>query len=171
MEIHYERLKYQQKWKPWIAEQMPEADVLLPTFPNGYNAVYDEWRIYFEKLLPFLDNDVRLVGHSLGAMFLAIYLHENPLPAPVRQLILISGAYDDETAEELGSFKVLSAQNVVKSAREVHLFHSKDDPVVPFFELAKFQADLPNATSHIFEDKGHFNDATFPELLALLKQK
>ncbi len=171
MEITYDRLKLQQTWKPWIAEQMPEADVLLPTFPNGCNAVYDEWKIYFEKLLPFLGDDVRLVGHSLGAMFLAIYLNENTLPHHVRQLILISGAYNDESTEELGSFKVISAQNVTKSAQEIHLFHSEDDPVVPFSELAKFQADLPNAISHTFNGRGHFNDATFPELLELLKQK
>lgn len=171
LELDYDRLKPQQKWKPWIAEQMPDADVLLPTFPNAQNAVYDEWEIYFKKLIPFFGSDVQLVGHSLGAMFLAIYLENNPLPNPVRQLVLIAGAYDDATNEELGSFRVHSAKNLIKNAQEIHLFHSKDDPVVPFTELAKFQADLPTATSHIFEDRGHFNDATFPELLELLKQK
>lgn len=169
--IDYDRLKLQKKWKPWIAEQLPGADVLLPTFPNGSNAVYDEWKIYFEKLLPLLGDDVRLVGHSLGAMFLAVYLNENPLPRPVRQLILIAGGYDDDTNEDLGSFAVKTAKNVASSAQEIHLFHSKDDPVVPFVELAKFQADIPTATAHIFDDRQHFNQPTFPELLAILKQK
>lgn len=169
MEIDYDRLKLQKKWKPWIAEQLPEVDVLLPTFPGGSNAVYDEWKIYFEKLLPFLNDDVRLVGHSLGAMFLAIYLNKNPLTRPVRQLVLIAGGYDDDTKEELGSFQVQSAKNLPNSAREIHLFHSEDDPVVPFGELAKFQADLPSATSHVFQNRKHFNDATFPELLEILK--
>jgi predicted alpha/beta hydrolase family esterase len=169
--VDYERLKPHQKWKQWIAEQMPEADVLLPTLPNGYNASYNEWKIYFEKLLPFLNTDVRLVGHSLGAMFLAVYLNETALPQPVRQLILISGGYNDESTEELGSFKVTSAKNLTRSAQEIHLFHSKDDTVVPFGELAKFQTDIPKAVSHIFTDRGHFNDATFPELLDILKQK
>ena len=170
-EVNYDRLKLQKKWKPWIAEQMPDTDVLLPTFPNGYNAVYNEWKIYFEKLLLFFDDDVRLVGHSLGAMFLAIYLNENHLSQKVRQLILVAGSYDDETNGDLGSFKVTSAKNIAKSAEEIHLFHSKDDPVVPFTELAKFQADMPDAIAHILTNRGHFNDATFPELLELLKQK
>lgn len=169
--IDYERLKLQKKWKPWIAEQMPDTDVLLPTFPNGYNAVYDEWKIYFEKLLPFLEDDVQLVGHSLGAMFITQYLNENTLARPVKRLLLVAGGYDDEKWEDFGDFKIDSAKNLTKSAEEIHLFHSKDDPVVPFSELAKFQADLPSATSHIFEDRGHFNDETFPELLELLKQK
>lgn len=170
-EIAYERLKPQKKWKPWIAEQMPYADVLLPTFPNGYNAVYDEWKICFEKIMPLLGDDVQLVGHSLGAMFLAKYLNDHVLPNPVRRLVLISGGWNDESVEDLGSFKVTSAKEVAKSAEEIHLFHSKDDPAVPFAELAKFQADLPNAISHVFEDRGHFNDETFPELLEILRQK
>jgi len=170
-EIDFERLRPQKKWKTDLPQQMPDADVLLPTFPNRDNAVYNEWKIYFEKLVPFFGDDVRLVGHSLGAMFLAIYLNENKLPKTVRQLILIAGGYNDESIEDYGSFKVETARGASKNAEKIHLFHSKDDPVVPFTELAKYQADLPNAVSHVFEDRGHFNSETFPELLELLKQK
>ena len=168
--VEYERLKPQQKWKPWIAQQMPEADVLLPTFPNSSNAVYDEWKIYFEKLLPLLGDDVQLVGHSLGAMFLAKYFQDNQLDNRVKKLILIAGAYDEEHTADNGSFNVGAAGNVPKSADEVHLFHSEDDPVVPFTELAKFKADMSGAIAHTFTDRAHFNDATFPELLELLKK-
>jgi predicted alpha/beta hydrolase family esterase len=170
-EIDYERLKPQTQWKSWIAGQLPDIDVLLPTFPNKDNAVFDEWTIYFEKLLPFLKDDVQIIGHSLGAMFLAKYLNQRPLNKPVKRLVLIAGGYDDETDGDLGSFKVTSAANLPKSAKEIHLFHSKDDPVVPFTELAKFHSDLPTASIHMLENRGHFNDAAFPELLELLKQK
>ncbi len=168
LEISYDRLRQQKKWKTWLAEQLPEADVLLPTFPNGSNAAYDEWVIYFEKLLPFLHDEVYLIGHSLGAMFLAKYLNENPLENPVKKLLLIAGGYNDESMEDLGSFKVTSAKNLPQSADEIHLFHSEDDPVVPYSELAKFQADLPDAIIHSFENRGHFLDESFPELLAIL---
>lgn len=168
LEISYDRLRPQKKWKTWLVEQLPEADVLLPTFPNCSNAVYDEWVIYFEKLLPFLNDEVYLIGHSLGAMFLAKYLNEAPLNKPVKKLLLVAGGYDDESMEDLGSFKVTSAKNLPQSADEIHLFHSKDDPVVPYSELAKFQADLPDAIIHSFENRGHFLDESFPELLAIL---
>lgn len=168
--IDYERLKVHKEWKLWIAKQIPEADILLPSFPNGNNAVYDEWKIYFEKLVPLFTDDVQLIGHSLGAMFLAKYLNTHTLESPVKRLILIAGGYNDETSEDLGSFKVESAKNLPRSAKEIHLFHSQDDPVVPFSELAKYQADLPGAASHIFKNRGHFNDETFPEMLELLKK-
>ena len=168
LEISYDRLRQQKKWKTWLVEQLPEADVLLPTFPNCSNAVYDEWVVYFEKLLPFLHDEVYLIGHSLGAMFLAKYLNEAPLNKPVKKLLLVAGGYDDESMEDLGSFKVTSAKNLPQSADEIHLFHSKDDPVVPYSELAKFQADLPDAIIHSFENRGHFLGESFPELLAIL---
>lgn len=168
LEISYDRLRQQKKWKTWLVEQLPEADVLPPTFPNCSNAVYDEWVIYFEKLLPFLHDEVYLIGHSLGAMFLAKYLNEAPLNKPVKKLLLVAGGYDDESMEDLGSFKVTSAKNLPQSADEIHLFHSEDDPVVPYSELAKFQADLPDAIIHSFENRGHFLDESFPELLAIL---
>ena len=168
--INYERLLWVQKWREWLAQEIVDADVLLPNFPNRQNAQYEEWKIYFEKLLPLLGDDVQLVGYSLGAMFLAKYLHESLLDYPVRRLVLISPCYDDESVEDLGSFRVMSATGLEKSAREIHLFHSKDDPVVPFTELAKFQHDLPTATVHIFEDRNHFFQPTFPELKELLEK-
>lgn len=168
--INYERLLYSLEWREWLAQTMTNADVLLPNMPNGQNARYEEWKIYFEKILSLLGDDIRLIGHSLGAIFLAKYLHENPLNAPVNQLILVASPYDDETNEDLGSFKLQSAANLEKSAKEIHLFHSMDDPVVPFSELAKFQKDLPTAETHVFEDRNHFFQPTFPELKELLEK-
>ena len=170
-QLHYERLLWSQKWRDWLAQEIVDADVLLPDLPNKQNASYAEWKIYFEKLLPLLGDDVQLVGYSLGAMFLAKYLHESTLHTPVRRLVLVSPCYDDESVEDLGSFQVESAAGLEKSAEEVHLFHSKDDPVVPFTELAKFQQDLPTAKLHIFEGRNHFFQPTFPELKELLEQK
>ena len=131
-QLDYERLRPKQSWKTWLAEQMPDTDVLLPSLPNSDNARFEEWKIIFEKLIPFFDNDVRLVGHSLGAMFLAKYLQDNPLHSKVSQLLLLAGGYDDDSNEDLGDFRITSATNLPLSAKEIHLFHSQDDPVVPY---------------------------------------
>ncbi len=169
--VHYERLKPSNKWKQWLASELTDCDVLAPNMPNSANAVYDEWVIYFEKLLPFLGDDVRLVGHSLGAMFLAKYLHQNVLDKKVRQLILIAGQYGEHAdGEDVGSFLVESATGLERSADEIHLFHSTDDPVVDYSSLAKFASDLPAAVTHSFTNRQHFNEPTFPEVLKLIKQ-
>ena len=93
--IRYERLLYTPTWRKWLAQEIDDADVLLPSMPNKQNAQYEEWKIYFKKILPLLCDDVHFVGSSLGAVFLAKYLHENPLSVPVSQLILVAGPYDD----------------------------------------------------------------------------
>lgn len=170
-ELDYHKLTHPLRWKQRLYDELADYDVILPTMPNSQNAVYEEWKIYFEKLIGFLGDEVQIIGHSLGAMFLTQYLNENILSRPIKRLLLVAGGYDDEKWEDFGDFKINSARNLVKSAEEIHLFHSKDDPVVPFTEMAKFHADLPDAILHVFEDRGHFNSETFPELLELLQQK
>lgn len=169
-ELYYDRLKPSRRWRDKIIDSFNDADILLPTMPNSANAQYEEWQIWFEKIIPFFENDVRLIGHSLGAMFLAKYLHNQPLSRPAKQLILLAGGYDDAN-EGYGSFRIKSAKGLERSAQHIHLFHSQDDPVVPFYELDKFRSDLPQATVHVFDDRGHFLDEDFPELIELLKQK
>lgn len=170
IEVDYDRLRPSKRWKDTVIESFLDADVLTPTMPNSSNAQYGEWKIWFEKIIPFFSDDVRLIGHSLGAMFLAKYLHKNPLKQPVRQLILLAGGYNGDIAG-YGSFAVDSATGLEKSAHEIHLMHSSDDFVVPFTELAKYRSDLPDAIVHEFNDRNHFLDAEFPELIELLRQK
>lgn len=169
-ELSYERLKYSPKWREWIAQQLPDDDVLLPTMPNGYNAQFNEWRIYFEKIVPFLHDDFTIIGHSLGAMFLAKYFEEFQLPIKARRIILIAGQYGGKDIDS-GSFRVVSSKRLPENAIEVHLIHSEDDPVVHYENMAKFKHDMPQAITHSFSNRGHFNDSTFPELLELIKQK
>lgn len=47
------------------------AQVIMPRMPNSQNARYAEWKIYFEKIIPLLNDDLILIGHSLGGIFLA----------------------------------------------------------------------------------------------------
>lgn len=171
MQLDYARLLPQKKWKQTLSEELPGYDILMPTFPNGYNANYDEWVIYFEKIIPFLTKDAQIIGHSLGAMFLANYLHSHILPVKVRRIILLAGQYGERVGDDMGSFVVKSATGLDINSHEIHLFFSSDDPVIDFASLARFETDIPSAITHKFTDRGHFISETFPELIELLKQK
>lgn len=166
--LDYERLKPRTRWSNAFEHAYPDSDILMPTMPNSSNARFDEWSILFEKIIPFLTPHATLIGHSLGAMFLAKYLHDTPLSRPVQQLMLVAGGYD-HPGHDYGSFALRSASGLEESAKEIHLFHSEDDFVVPYDELAKYTADLPTAHVHSFSDRNHFLDPEFPELLALIK--
>ena len=169
--LQYERLLYHKNWKSWLAQKLSNGkdgyDVITPTLPNSANAQYDEWSLYFDKILPFLQRDVQLVGHSLGAIFLARYLNDHPSVA-ARRLVLIAAPYDDEHIESLGNFRITQPLKITSSVNEVHLFHSTDDPVVNFSESDKYASDIDLSFLHAFVDRGHFNSAAFEELYKLL---
>lgn len=168
--INYERLLASQDWKQTLKSHFPDDDVLLTSLPNKQNAKYLEWKIVFEKILPLLYGDYILIGHSLGGIFLAKYLHENQLPIVAEKVILVAPPYDDESDESLGDFKLTTATGIEQSAKEVHFFFSEDDPIVRIAERSKYISDVPSATFHTLQDRGHFWQEQFPELVEVIKK-
>lgn len=169
-EVDIDKFKYFKDWGNSLGEALGENyEVLNPRMPNGKNARYLEWKIWWERLIPFLTGEPILIGHSLGGIFLAKYLAENQMPMKIKATILIAAPFDDETDEPLADFKLAkSLELLAKQGGQIYLMQSKDDRVVPFGELAKYQHELPQAKSIIFEDKGHFKLESFPELVELI---
>ena len=159
-------------WKTNLQSALSaDYEVLLPVMPNKQNAKYPEWKIWFEKLIPFLENGVVLIGYSLGASFLVRYLAENDFPVPIGATIVVAGAYSTDMDDMAAEFAAPASLALLeKQGGRIFLYHSTDDPIVPFAELAKYQAALPRATARIFNDHGHFfGRETFPELVADIK--
>lgn len=161
---------HKKKWKVSLTEELEnEFQILMPDMPNKFNAVYDEWKIWFEKMIPFINDGVIVIGHSQGGIFLAKYLSENNYPKKIGALMLVAPPHNNTS--EVGSFKLeKSLENISEQCSEIHLFFSKDDFVVPFSEMEKYQKDLPNAKFHIFEDRGHFLQETFPEIVEEIRK-
>ncbi|MGE5541195.1 MAG: alpha/beta hydrolase [Bacillota bacterium] len=144
-----------------------EYEVILPRMPNGEYAKYLEWKIWFEKHIPYLRDGVVLVGHSLGAVFLAKYLSEEaPLPMHIGSVHLVAPPFDSDDGRRLVEFDITNdLVGLSVQVERIFLYHSSDDPVVPFAELEKFRALLPHATVRTFTDRQHFNQPEFPELV------
>ncbi len=165
-------LKIKKDWKDTLQGDLGDTfDVLQPRMPNATNAQYEEWCIVFSKIFEQVEENIILVGHSLGAIFLAKYLSENTPSKRIKSLLLIAAPFGNTPTESLGSFLV--SVDYIPSIQEkvgaIHLFHSTDDAVVPFSESQKYKALLPHATLHTFEDRGHFNQPAFPELLDVFR--
>lgn len=142
-------------------------EVISPIMPLKYNAKYNEWKIWFQRYIPFLREGVILVGHSLGGLFLAKYLSENLLPVSIEQLHLVAPVYDHGgNIKKMADFRFEDFPGKVLEGNisEIHLYHSRDDYVVPFADSEKYHQQLPGSTFHVFEDRGHFLDPEFPEL-------
>lgn len=156
------------RWKNTLPIELGDSwQTLMPSMPSKYNAKYAEWEIWFEKVVPHLTDDVVLVGHSLGGIFLAKFLSLHVLPVRVRVAILIAAPFDAEDSEySLADFSLPeSLQLFAQQAGKIFLYHSTDDSVVPFGALEKYQSQLPSASARVFDDRGHFLQEEFPELI------
>jgi uncharacterized protein len=149
--------------------------VIRPRMPLAHDARYQEWKIYFEKYLPFLESKVILMGCSLGGIFLAKYLSENKFPKKILATYLVCPPFDNSLTGEdlLGGFKLKSDLSLIqKNSPNLSLFFSADDDIVPVAHAEKYQVKLPGANFHIYKSKGgHFNVPVFPEIIKIIKME
>ncbi len=161
-----------QDWKRKLGEDLGEKfEVIYPKMPCKVNAKFLEWKIWLEKYFPFLKKDIVLIGHSLGAAFLLKYLAKNKFPVPVSQLHLVAAPIGIK-GDYLGSFKPpKNLANVEKAAKKIFLYHSKDDPIVPFSNFEELSIRLPSAKKFVFQNYGHFIIEKFPEILEMMSNR
>jgi len=170
--LKIDRFTYQSTWKELLQENLgSDYQVLLPSMPNKTNARYSEWKLWFDHISSLFTDNCVLIGHSLGAIFLAKYLSENIFSVKIKATILVAAPYDDESDEDLTDFKLnsLSGRLSAQGGRLV-FFNGPDDPVIPVSDLAKYQHELPSAEYILMSAPDHFMRADFPELVDLLKE-
>lgn len=166
-EVTLERI-LSKDWKGGLENNLGGGyQVVAPTMPNGSNVHYIEWKIMFEKVLAVLNDEITIIGHSLGGIFLMKYVSENTINKKIRKMIVVAPPFDNASGEDLGEF-VLD-KNALSVIREkvgaLVLFQSKDDMVVPYENALHYKEVIPGLDMRIFEDKGHFNMESFPELV------
>jgi uncharacterized protein len=129
--------------------------LIAPEMPDADHPHYQPWRDRIEQELEAIDGKVILVGHSFGGSVLLKYLAEDAYRKPVRGLFLVSvpnwgpdgWAYDEFAApNDVGS---------MLRASRIFLYHSRDDPEVPFAHLAYYQDHLPTATARAIDGAQH----------------
>lgn len=154
-------------WKQTLQEKLGDRyEVIRLQMPCKWNAKYLEWKIWFEKFAPFFQENAIFVGHSLGGIFLAKYFSEESYSRKIKALFLVAAPYSSSDTESLADFVLKgSVVPLAEKTSSIYLYHSSDDPVVSISELEKYQTDLPNATSRLFNDRGHFR-GELPEIIA-----
>lgn len=159
-------------WKDSLYLDLPDFEIVYPKMPNSKNARYEEWKLWFKKLIPLISDEVILVGHSLGGIFLAKYLSENIFPKTITQLHLVAAPYDTEIIKEsLADFALSkTVENIESQVKKIFLYQSKDDFAVAYEDVLKYKRDLPKSELVIFENRGHFLQEDFPELIKNIKE-
>ncbi len=162
----------------WAGEYLEKKlgknfEIIRPRMPLQDYATYSEWKILFERYIPLLNDNVILIGNSLGGIFLAKYLSENTFPKKILATYLVCAPFDNTLPGEdlVGGFTLGSDLSLLeKNSKNLRLLFSKDDDVVPVSHAEKFSKKLKSAQVVIYKSKnGHFNVPTFPEIIKMLK--
>ena len=120
-------------------------EIIRPIMPLKENAKYEEWKIFFERYIPFLKGKLVLIGTSLGGIFLAKFLSENKFTKKVLSVYLVCPPFDDSLPEEdlVGGFKLTSDLSLIeKNTKNLYLLFSSDDDVVPVSHAEKYRNKL-----------------------------
>lgn len=165
------------RWQQDLRQTLGDAyEVFKPSMPNSQNAKYLEWKIWFERHFQFFRDDIVLIGHSQGGMFLTKYLSEQEVPFKISALFLLGAVFTtdeliNDSKEDGGDFIFDTSKvgELAEKAQKIYIFHSKDDFVVPYEHALKFKAVLTEAELVTFQDKNHFLIPEFPELIDKIK--
>ena len=105
------------------------------------------------------------------------YVAEHNLPFKIHSLICLAAPYAGEAmSDELGRTTedfvtdTLTLKKVQNKVAHIYIFHSKDDFVVPYSHAESYKKIFHKAELGTFEDKNHFLQEEFPELIAHIKE-
>ncbi len=162
----------------WAGEYLEKSlgknyEIVRLRMPLQDNAQYEDWKICFQRYVPYFNSKTILFGNSLGGIFLAKYLSEHKLPKKVLSTYLICAPFDGTiTGEDLvGGFKLKSDISLLeKNSKNLYLLFSEDDDIVPPSHAEKYRKKLKNAKIIVYKNKnGHFNISKFPEIIKMIK--
>lgn len=158
----------------WLDKKLgKDYEVIRTRMPLQDNAAYEEWKIHFERFIPFFKSGVILLGNSLGGIFLAKYLSERKLPKKIGGVFLVCPPFDNSLPGEdlCGGFTLKPNLSLLgKSTKNLYLLFSEDDDTVPLVHAEKYARKLPSARISVYKNKnGHFRVSEFPELVKLIK--
>ncbi|WP_164670724.1 RBBP9/YdeN family alpha/beta hydrolase [Virgibacillus doumboii] len=148
-----------------------KCNLLYPEMPDPEDPKYRPWKEQLEREIALLDNEVILIGHSLGAAVLLKYLSEEKFRPSISGLFLIASPYwgkDNDWQFEEFTLADNFTENLPKISQLV-IYHSRNDEIVPFAHLEHYAKALPQAVTHVVEGADHAFSSGLPELVDDIK--
>jgi len=131
--------------------------VRYPRMVNEEYPKYADWNAQIASELALLDDEIILVGHSVGGSVLLKYLSEYRSEKSIAAVIILAAPYwgadefwdwDDARLPEDVALKLTSVP-------QIFFYHSRDDEIVPFQHLALYTKMIPQAIIREVNDRGH----------------
>ncbi len=158
-------------WKSWLMVELDKRKTYAfsLSMPTPSEPKAEEWVKEIKRFCDRYKNDeIYLVGHSLGAS--AIYLYLQEAKQPIAGAILVSGPIEENKNKKIANFfsKPFDFKKIKANSNEFVIIHGDNDPYVPI-ENAKRAARELNGKLVVIENGQHLNGSAgwfdLPQLL------
>jgi uncharacterized protein len=122
-------------WYPWARTELENRgyQVFVPDMPNTEEPKLTEWLPTLQNIIGQPDEDLVLIGHSLGTVTIMRYLESLPVGLRVGKVIFIAGFTDQLGFRELENFfdARLDFHKISSKANDGFVvIQSDDDPFI-----------------------------------------
>lgn len=154
-------------WYGWLYDKLTDKGItcVLRNFPDPIKARASVWIPFMQQLN--CDHNTIIVGHSSGAEAAMRYAETHK----VRGVVLVSACVTDlgEESERISGYydHPWLWEEMRKNTEFAAQFGSTDDPFIPWSEQQAV-ADGLQTKLFRYDDRGHFMNTSFPELLSFL---
>ena len=156
-------------WEPLLGLDLGRGYVVrAPRMPRPAAPNYWAWARRIDDVMARLRKPL-LVGHSFGASVLLKYLSEAVRRPALAGLFLVATPFWGPDFPEFALAPDFGVR--LRDVSPLYLFHSRDDPEIPFEHLERYRRVLPHAIVRALDGRGHeFNQPEFPELAADIRR-
>lgn len=147
-------------WYPYVKKELEskEFQVQIPVFPETEEPKLEKWLPVLKEVAGNPDEDIYLIGHSVGCITILRYLETLSQDQKVGGVVLVAGFTDDLGFDELKNFFTteIDFAKISQKADKFVAIHSDDDPFVPLGHGDRFKVEL-NAELIIKHQAKHFS--------------
>ncbi len=122
-------------WYPYVKKELEKQgfEVKVPAFPETEEPKLDRWLPVLKKEIGVPDENLYLIGHSVGCITILRYLEGLNPSQRIGGVVLVAGFVDDLGFEELKNFFTTDVplEEVKDKADYFVAIHSDNDPYVP----------------------------------------
>jgi predicted alpha/beta hydrolase family esterase len=123
-------------WRAWLMSELNKQDIwaFSLALPNPKNPILHEWLAELHHQIELhKDDDIYLVGHSLGVTTILRYLQSNMTDKTFPGAVLVSGPIESLHREELENFldKPFDFAYIKSKVKAVSVIHGDTDDRVP----------------------------------------
>lgn len=168
-----------ENWFNWMKVELAKLGVecFVPQLPTPNGQELQNWlQLFNSTIVPIINPDTILIGHSLGAAFLLRWLEQTN--QAVSTTILVGsfignvGIQKFDKINESFFTNPFDWHSIINKSKQFFCYHGSNDPYVSRSNFAFIAKNL-HARKIIISNGGHLNEAagytSFPQLLIQLK--